>query len=212
MKTEILKVKGDWSEVLDDCRGTVGKDRLHKEPSDYFKKRILIAEHSPIRDISFKWLWEKMPHWVTVHWSRHKWEKYIRTQRTDRTGVPRDKLPQDEPQNFIGEANIQHLIDTMRKRLCYQSSPETRTYAEDLKEAVSEWDRDIGRVLVPNCIYRFGCPEENGCGLFRRFLDGVMRVEDAVNINTRYELYSDFLKERKGECENVGNEGRTDEK
>lgn len=95
MKTEILKVKGDWAEVVDDCRATVGKEELGHEPSERFKRGILLAEHSPIRDISIKWRWPGMPHWVTVHWVRHKWKKFVRTQRSDRTGVPRDKLPQD---------------------------------------------------------------------------------------------------------------------
>ena len=52
MKTEILKIKGDWQEVVDDCRATVKKSPLGKEPSYAFKKAILISEHSPIRDIS----------------------------------------------------------------------------------------------------------------------------------------------------------------
>ena len=67
MKTEILKVKGDWLEVVNDCRATVGKECLNKEPSQKFKRDILMAEHSPIRDIIFKWQWKDMPHWVTVH-------------------------------------------------------------------------------------------------------------------------------------------------
>ena len=28
MKTKIIKVKGDWQEVVDDCRATVGKESL----------------------------------------------------------------------------------------------------------------------------------------------------------------------------------------
>lgn len=72
MKTEILKVKGDWAEVVDDCRATVGKETIGHEPSETFKRGILLAEHSPIRDISIKWRWSGMPHWVTVHWVRHK--------------------------------------------------------------------------------------------------------------------------------------------
>ena len=51
-KTEILKIKGDWVEVASDCRSTVGKPPLDHEPSVDFKRKILIAEHSPIRDIS----------------------------------------------------------------------------------------------------------------------------------------------------------------
>ena len=52
MNTEILKIKGDWQEVVDDCRSTVGKPPLGREPSETFKKNILLAEHSPIRDIT----------------------------------------------------------------------------------------------------------------------------------------------------------------
>ena len=51
MKVSNIKLKGTWNEVLNDCRYTVGKPPLDKEPSDKFKQDILIAEHSPIRDI-----------------------------------------------------------------------------------------------------------------------------------------------------------------
>ena len=52
MNTEILKIKGDWQEVVDDCRSTVGKPPLGREPSTEFRRKILIAEHSPIRSMS----------------------------------------------------------------------------------------------------------------------------------------------------------------
>lgn len=191
MKTEILKIKGDWQEVVDDCRATVGKESLGKDPSTTFKRGILLAEHSPIRDISVKWRWRDMPHWVTVHWVRHKWEKFVRTQRTDRTGIDRTKLPQDEPQTFTGEANAQHLIDTMRKRLCRQASPETRRYAEDFKRTLHDVEPEISDVLVPNCVYRGGCPEMEPCGYWGELVketDGEILTAD---IQTRYELYNE---------------------
>lgn len=189
MKTEILKVKGDWMEVVDDCRATVGKESLGKEPSTGFKRKILIAEHSPIRDIAIKWRWKDMAHWITVHWVRHKFEKFVRTQRTDRTGVPRDKLPQDEPQTFTGEANIQSLIDVMRKRLCYQASPETREYAEDLKREIGTVEPEISDVLVPNCIYRGGCPEMTCCGYFQKLVRADPNCA-SQNIQERYDAYN----------------------
>lgn len=65
--TDIQKIKGDWEEVCSDCRSTVGKPPLGKEPSDKFKRSILIAEHSPIRDIHVKWKWENIPSWVATH-------------------------------------------------------------------------------------------------------------------------------------------------
>lgn len=161
MKTEILKIKGDWQEVVDDCRSTVGKPPLGHEPSEKFKRDILIAEHSPIRDISIKWIWRGIWSYIATHWSRHKWECFIKSQRSDRTGVRRNKLPQDAPVDFTGEANAQNLIDTQRKRLCYTADPDTRKYAEDLKRTAMQLKgyEQLGWVMVPNCIYRCGDPD-----------------------------------------------------
>ena len=163
MRTDIIKIKGSWEEVVNDCRTTVGKGELGKSPSEKFKKEILISEHSPIRSMSVKWQWVNIPSWVATHFSRHKWECFIKTQRTDRTGVSRDKLPQDSPVIMTGEANTQHLIDTARKRLCRLASRETRKYMEDLKEQIHNVEPEISDILVPNCVYRGGCPEPGGC-------------------------------------------------
>lgn len=190
MKTEILKIKGDWKEVVDDCRSTVGKEGLGKEPSTEFKRKILIAEHSPIRDIIIKWKWQGIKMWIAVHWVRHKWEKFVQTQRTDRTGVERDDLPQSALLNFTGEANVQHLIDTLRKRLCHQASRETREYAEDFKIVLHEVEPEISDVLVPNCVYRCGCPEMNRCGYWDKLLYATDGEILAVDIKKRYELYN----------------------
>ena len=203
MKTEILKIKGDWQEVVDDCRATVGKESLGKEPSTTFKRKVLLAEHSPIRDIIFKWRWKDMAHWITVHWVRHKWEKFVRTQRSDRTGIPREKLSQDEPQTFTGEANTQALIDTMRKRLCFQASPETRWYAEDLKCTIHSVEPEISDVLVPNCVYRCGCPEMSRCPLAETSIGKQSYWETLIrqtggriiddDIQKRYDLYNEVF-------------------
>lgn len=199
MQTELLKIKGDWKEVVDDCRSTVGKESLGKEPSRDFKCRLLIAEHSPIRDIVVKWRWKDMPHWVTVHWVRHKWECFVRTQRSDRTGIPRDELPQDEPQTFVGEANAQHLIDTWRKRLCFTAAKETREYAEDLKEVLRYSEPEVSDVLVPNCVYRGGCSEMSPCGFYDKLCAYAMQKTDRslgdLSIAKRYEIYNQYFYE-----------------
>ena len=44
MKVENVEMKGSWKEVLNDCRFTVGKPSLDKEPSDKFKEDMMIAE------------------------------------------------------------------------------------------------------------------------------------------------------------------------
>lgn len=203
MKTKIIKTKGDWNEVVNDCRFTVNKKDLSKEPSEKFKKKILIAEHSPIRDIYIKWRWLGIPHWVVVHWVRHKWEKFVATQRTDRTGIDRHTLSQDCPSDMTGEANVQHLIDTDRKRLCFQASKETRELAEDQKVTIkNEVDTYIADVLVPNCIYRGGCPEYDGSEEYRcRFFENFSKRNGTfTNIQDRYDAYNkEFYKNHKYE-------------
>ena len=189
MLTKILKIKGDWQEVVNDCRTTVGKGELGKDPSPKFKREILISEHSPIRSMSVKWQWVNIPSWVATHFSRHKWECFIKTQRTDRTGVNRDKLSQDAPVIMTGEANTQHLIDTARKRLCRLASRETRNYMEDLKTALYLREAEISHVLVPNCIYRGGCPEPGGCGWYDAACKRDPRLA-STNIVERYAAYN----------------------
>ena len=201
MKTEITKIKGDWIEVASDCRSTVGKPPLCHEPSTEFKRKILIAEHSPIRGISVKWTWHNIKSWVATHWSRHKFEKYIKSQRSDRTGIPRDKLPQDAPVDFTGDANVQALIDTRRKRLCRQSSTETRQYAEDFKAALHEVEPEIADVLVPQCVYRAGCAEMKPCGdgkcFFDVLIDQTAGAVATTHIQDRYDAYNKFFYERR---------------
>lgn len=192
MNTKIIKIKGDWQEVVDDCRTTVGKDSLGKEPGKTFKREILISEHSPIRSLAVKWQWMNIPSWVATHFSRHKWECFIKTQRTDRTGTDRNKLPQDAPVIMSGEANTQHLIDMARKRLCRMASRETRQYMEDLKKAIHEVQPEIADVLVPNCVYRCGCPEPNGCQWFDHMAAKHINLT-STDIQQRYDTYNEVF-------------------
>ena len=171
-KTEILKIKGDWQEVVDDCRATVAKPPLGREPSAKWKREILISEHDPIRDIEVKFRWRDIPYWVAMHWKTHIWRSRTNSQRNDRqTKYDRNEAPQGQVVDFIGDANGQHLIDTWRKRLCFMASPETRGYAEDFKMTLRVAEPEVSDVLVPNCIYRCGCPESNSCGWYKRMVE-----------------------------------------
>ena len=196
MKTQIVKIKGDWEEVVSDCRATVGKPPLGHEPSTEFKRKILISEHSPIRDISVKWKWHNIKSWVATHWVRHKWECFVKTQRTDRTGIDRDKLPQDAPVDFTGDANAQALIDTMRKRLCHTAAPDTREYAEDFKRALRAIEPELSDVLVPNCCYRGFCPEMQSCGMWENIAKNLTK-EDLLSWEQRYGKYNEQFWKRK---------------
>lgn len=198
VKTQILKIKGSWQDVVDDCRSTVSKPPLGKEPSRQFKRDILISEHGPIRSISIRWVWDGIKSWVATHFSRHKWECFISTQRTDRTGDNRDDAPQSAPVIFKGDANTQHVIDTGRKRLCFMASPETRIQMEDFKVEVHEIEPEIAEVICPNCVYRFGCPELNGgCGWWTKFLERHPEITVNTTIQERYDIYNAEFFERK---------------
>ena len=197
--TEILKIKGDWQEVVDDCRTSVGKESLGKEPSTLFKRRILIAEHSPIRNIVVRWMWKHIYSFVATHWSRHKWEVVIKTQRGDRVGHDTSKNTRHEPVDCVATANAQHLIDTFRKRLCCQASDETRDSAEEFKEKLRLHERELSDVLVPNCVYRCACPEMEACprNVWPTFL-AWCRVKHSVDprklsIEGRYRLYNEWF-------------------
>ncbi len=52
MKIEITRVT-DWQRVVDAARFTQGKEPLGHEPSDEFKKQMILSEHSPLRELEF---------------------------------------------------------------------------------------------------------------------------------------------------------------
>ena len=128
MKAEILKIKGTWRDVADAARTTIGMEPGEGEPSSAWKRKMLIAEHSPIRKLVVSWKWTDLPSWVSVHFVRHKFgiEHFVRSQRTDRTGINRDELPQRALVTHECEANAQAIINISRKRLCGKASFETR--------------------------------------------------------------------------------------
>ena len=186
--TTITEIDGSWKSVKNACRTTVGKKHSGREASAQFKRDLMIAEHTPIRKINVSWMW-MMPYWVAMEWARHKFEKFIRSQRTDRTGVKRDKKPQDAPVMFEGYANAQMLIDAWRKRLCKMATSEARKYAKSFKRELHKVEPEIADVLVPHCIYRCGCPEMGGCVWFDKFCERHPDV-DMTDIRARYEAYN----------------------
>lgn len=202
-KTKILKVKADWTEVKNECRNTVNKEATDTPAKAKFIENVLVSEHSPIRMVKILFRWENIKSWVSVHFARHwlGWDKWISTQREDRTGKDRDKAPQDTPVNMDVEANAQACINVSRFRLCYAASPETRERMEDLKHSIKDaGEEQLAFVMQKNCIYRAGCPEfpGTGCGYWERFCEK-HKNENLLDIRTRYRLADeDFYEARKG--------------
>jgi len=90
-------------------------------------------------------------------------EHFVGTGRTDRTGIDRDKLPQDEPTDHAMDVNAASIIFISRKRLCRLASTETRKEWEKVVEEIGKIDPELASVCVPECVYRGFCPEMTSC-------------------------------------------------
>ena len=152
-----------WQRVLNAARRTIGRKPLEKEPTDSWKAKILLAEHSPIRLLEFDWTWEKIRQWVTAHLVRHHegCEKFVHSQRGDRRELPceRDKLPQGARNDMDMTANAQALISISRKRCCMCASKETREAWNQVKEEIAKENPILASKMVRECVYRGFCPE-----------------------------------------------------
>lgn len=163
-----------WKRALNAARRTIGKKSLDKEPSNSWKAKMLLAEHSPIRLIEYEWTWSDIMQWVTTHLVRHHegCEKFIHSQRGDRRAIldeynvsSRNELPQGATNDMDMTANAQALISISRKRLCSCASKETREAWKQVQDAIREVDPIMADKMVPECIYRGFCPEfMNPCG------------------------------------------------
>lgn len=166
IKVEILDYEDNWQKVKDRAMNTIGKE-TGKYPTSEWKRKILRAEHSPIRELKFTIRFTDIPYWIVCHFTRHKIgvEHYVSTQRTDRTGIDRTKLPQDNPVSYTMIADAQALINISRKRLCSQASAETRQVWQMVRNEIANvGEVELAEAMVPECVYRGFCPEMRGCG------------------------------------------------
>lgn len=167
-KISRLEQVTSWRRVLNAARRTIGRKPIDKDPSDDWKGKMLLAEHSPIRLLEYDWSWDDVRQWVTAHLVRHHegCEKFVHSQRGDRRKIlddygvnSRDELPQGALNDMDMTANAQALINISRKRLCNCASKETREAWTQVKEAIAEVDPVMASKMVPECIYRGFCPE-----------------------------------------------------
>ena len=187
--TRMECVRPDWIRVVNAARRTWGKKPIDHEPSDKFKKKILLAEHSPIRLLEYDFTIENLRQWVTVHLVRHHegCEKFVHTQRQDinsevevitkrlievlqKEGLlregwkERDYMFQGEGNDMDMTCNAQAFINISRKRLCMGcTSPETRLAWKLVIDALREIDPVLAEKCVPECLYRGFCPEADRC-------------------------------------------------
>lgn len=173
MTIELIKTptEEDWQAVKDRAMNTIGKES-GKFPTTNWKRDILRAEHSPIRTLTFTVRLTGIPYWVSTHFVRHKIgiEHFVSTQRTDRTGIDRNELPQSAPVSHTMVINAQALINISRKRLCGQASRETEQIWAMVIEEIEKHEPELASLCVPECVYRGFCPEMHSCGYTKTML------------------------------------------
>lgn len=185
MELKFLGARGTWRDAADSANTTVNREAGTKEPSSQWKRRMLLCEHSPIRQLVFKFKWYDIKYWVSVHFVRHKIgiEHWVRTQREDRTGNGRDELQQGNAVEHEFAANAQAMINISRKRLCNQASKETREAWQAVLESIREAEPELFGACVPDCVYRGWCYEFKSCGFHRSEQFGKRLAEYRQGVN-----------------------------
>lgn len=167
MRVEVTKVTL-WSDVLDAARFTQRKESSSKEPSDKFKKQIVIAEHSPLRCLMFNIDFYDIPYYVAMHLRTHKLvhQPFVSTSRPDIDGnmKPRSEQKKDDPVNMKLFLDAQEIIAISKVRLCNRAEPITRKVWESAIEELAKKEPTLAKACVPSCIYRGFCPETATCG------------------------------------------------
>ena len=151
--------------ILDKCRLTVNKEpSKNPRPSTVFLDNIYMSEHSPIREKVFDIYIEDIPYCISTHYVRHHvgCEKFVTTSRSDRTDVKdRSQRSQMDLVNMSMTINAQSLINLAKVRLCYCADKDARKVMFEIVRQIKEIEPELGNKLVPNCIYRGFCSENN---------------------------------------------------
>lgn len=189
--TKITNFNVNWQAIKSACMTTISKQAGDKEPSKEWKRKLLICRHSPIRRGIISWKWENIPYAISTHFARHHegCEKFIGTERTDRTNIDREQRSQMNYVPMEMDANIQALMSIAERRLCMCADPTTREYMEALVEEIRKYDEDIAWSLVPQCVRCGGCVEPFGnCQYYDSIYDRIPE-EARDTVMKRYDIY-----------------------
>lgn len=168
MKIEITRITS-WTNVLNAARFTERKEPKSGEPSIKWKKKIIKAEHSPLRALMFNIDMYDIPYYTAMHFRTHKLVHLplVSTSRPDRDGKqkPRNKQKKDEPVNMRLMLDAQEIIAISRVRLCSKAEAKTREIWRQVIEELRKIEPEFANACVPSCLYRGFCPEFKSCGL-----------------------------------------------
>jgi len=197
-KTKITNFNVNWLFIKSACMTTISK-HAGKEPNDEWKRKLLICRHSPIRRGVISWIWEKVPYAISTHFARHHegCEKFVSTQRDDRTGMDRSQKGQMDYVMMEMDANIHALMNISERRLCLCADPTTRKYWEAVLEEIRKQDENVYWSCVPQCVRCGGCVEPfSDCKFYENLMKDATR-EDQMNVMKRYDIYNEKVRKLK---------------
>ena len=166
MKIEITRVTS-WTDVLNAARFTQRLPLKSGEPSVKWKKKIIKAEHSPLRCLMFNIDFYDIPYYVSVHLVRHVHSQpFVSTSRPDidRHQSSREEQRKTDPVNMRLFLNAQEIINISKVRLCNKAESETKRIWRITINELEKIEPELANACVPNCIYRGHCPEIKSCG------------------------------------------------
>ncbi len=193
--TRITRFDVDWMRIKAACMTTISKE-AGKEPTTLWKKKLLICRHSPIRRGVVSWKWDHIPYAISTHFARHHegCEKFIGTEREDRTQMDRSLRSQMNYVPMEMDANLQALMNITEKRLCLQADPTTVLYATALVDEIKKYDPLVAWSNVPQCIRCGGCVEPFGkCHFYQELMKDVS-LEDQMDVMKRYDIYNEKVR------------------
>jgi len=137
------------------CQYTSGKSDLKVDVNKMYR-----AEHSPIRTQIFAVHMLDIPTYVSTHFVRHKMgvEHFVKSNRRAKESVERNT-----PVNHMMLLNAQALISMARVRLCNKADKVAQQVMRCIVGQLVIKDKALAEYLVPNCLYRNGCPEMKPC-------------------------------------------------
>ena len=182
MKIEITRVTS-WTDVLNAARFTQRLPLKSGEPSISWKKKIIKAEHSPLRCLMFNIDFYDIPNYVSVHLVRHiHAQPFVSTSRPDIDGkqIPREEQRKTDPVNMRLFLNAQEIINISKVRLCTKAEAKTREIWRQVVEELRKTEPELVNACVPYCFYRGHCPEIKSCGIADSEIFP-LRVNDYIN-------------------------------
>lgn len=194
IRCRVIKWDVDWLDIKNLCRSTISMGDSKIEPTHEWKRKLLLAEHSPLRHSIITIEIQNIPYAMMGHLVRHSVgvTPYVSTSREDRTGIPREQRSQMDSVNMRMDLNIQSLINISRKRLCNQADPSTKKIWQSVVDEVAKFDEDIAWACVPEGIHIASCPEAFGnCKSCVNFLNKLSK-EELLDLHTRLTKYQEY--------------------